>query len=301
MKRREFNRILFALPASLLLRRTGLAAGSQPTPQFPTVVDTHAHLFERSLPLAASRRYAPDYDATLADYLGQLDAHGTTHGVLVQPSFLGTDNRYLLAALQQQPQRLRGIVVVEPTISPEELARLDAAGVVGIRLNLMGTALPDLQQAPWPALLRQLAARGWLVEVQRNAGDLPAVVDSLVAAGVNVVVDHFGRPDPALGIDDPGFRYLLKVAATRRVWLKLSGSYRNGTNGVGDAIARAAIPPLRAAFGPDRLLWGSDWPHTQFEKATNYATARRQLDEWITDPAERAAILGPTPAALYHF
>jgi predicted TIM-barrel fold metal-dependent hydrolase len=229
----------------------------------------------------------------------QFDAHHISHGVLVQPSFLGTDNRLLLAALRAHPDRLRGVVVVDPEIPPAELAGMAAAGVVGIRLNLIGLPLPKLSAGPWPAFLGELKKINWLVEVQREAHDLPAVVGPLLAAGLNVVVDHFGRPDPKLGVDDPGFRYLLDQAATRRLWVKLSGAYRNGPDGIGDAIADAAAPLLLRAFGAERLLWGSDWPHTQFEHAEEYADARAQLDRWVTDPAARSAILRRTPAALF--
>ncbi len=275
--------------------------GSPPAPSGgrPAGVDTHAHIFRRGLPLAAGRRYAPDYDAPLGDFLRQLDANGIACGVLVQPSFLGTDNSYLLAALKEQPERLRGIVVVEPTVSADELATLAAAGVVGIRLNLVGANLPDLRVGPWPGFLERLARLDWLVDVQREARDLSLVVTPLLAAGVKVVVDHFGRPDPRLGIEDPGFRSLLAVAATRRVWVKLSGAYRNGAGAVGEALAAAAADRLLAAFGTDRLLWGSDWPHTQFESVVTYPAVRAQCDRWVPHGGDRLAILGETPAALY--
>jgi predicted TIM-barrel fold metal-dependent hydrolase len=262
-------------------------------------VDTHAHIFQRGLKTVAHARYVPDYDATAADYLRMLDAHGIAQGVLVQPSFLGTDNGYLLAALARHRDRLRGVVVLEPTTTAETLQELAAAGVVGIRLNLVGLPLPELGREPWAGFLVRLARQGFLVEVQREARDLPKVVGPLVAAGISVVVDHFGRPDPTLGTEDPGFRYLLEAASSRRVWLKLSGSYRNGPGGRGEQIAAAAAPLARAAFGPARLLWGSDWPHTQFEGSASYAAVRAELDRWIPDPAERSAILGPTAAALY--
>jgi len=112
---------------------------------------------------------------------------------------------------------------------------------------------------------------------------------------VDVVVDHFGLPDPELGVDDPGFRALLALAS-RRVWVKLSGQYRNGPG-----LAAKAMPLLRGAFGLDRLVWGSDWPHTQFERAVNYSEALAQLAAWVPDPAERGVVLADTPARLFHF
>jgi len=286
------------MAAAVTLFRTARAAAPRGS---VTAVDTHSHIFLRTLHFAQVHRYVPDYDATLEAYLGNLDSHGISHGVLIQPSFLGTDNSFLLEALRLHPDRLRGIAVVEPTAPGGDLDALAAAGIVGIRLNLIGEPLPELETGPWPALLRQVARLGWQVEVQREARDLPRIVPPLLASGVNVVVDHFGRPDPRLGVDDPGFRFLLEAAVTRRLWIKLSGAYRNGANGRGEEIAQAAIPFLRRAFGPERLLWGSDWPHTQFEKTASYSAARAELDAWIPDPAERTVILRDTPAKLFHF
>jgi predicted TIM-barrel fold metal-dependent hydrolase len=264
-------------------------------------VDTHAHVFRRGLKLADTRRYAPDYDVGVDDYLRELDAHAITRGVLVQPSFLGADNSFLLEALRQHPARLRGIAMVQPDIAASELQGLAASGVVGIRLNLMGLPLPDLRAEPWPALMRRMADRGWQVEVHCEARDLAGIVGPLLEAGINVVVDHFGRPDPALGIDDPGFRYLLSASTSRRVWVKLSGAYRNGADGWGEAIAGAAIPLLRNAFGPERLLWGSDWPHTQFEGSITYASTISQVKAWLPDPQERNIVLVDTPLQLFRF
>ena len=133
------------------------------------------------------------------------------------------------------------------------------------------------------------------------ASGLQSVIDPLMAAEVDVVVDHFGRPDAKLGVDDPGFRYLLTLGATRKVWVKLSGAYRNGSAGRGEAIALAAVPLLRSAFGLDRLLWGSDWPHTLFEKTVDYTTQRALLDSWLPSEADRAVVLEDTPAALFRF
>ena len=179
-------------------------------------VDTHAHVFKRGLKLADVRRYAPGYDVLVDDYLRELDAHAISHGVLVQPSFLGTDNSFMVDALRRHPQRLRGIAMVDPDVSAAELDELADGGVVGIRLNLVGgAAIPDFEVEPWPALLRNLAQREWQVEVHREARDLPMIVGRLLDAGVNVVVDHMGRPDATLGVDDPGFQYLLCVAESQ--------------------------------------------------------------------------------------
>lgn len=265
----------------------------------PMRVDTHAHCFLQSLPLAEGRRYAPGYDAPVIDYLSMLDANGLTHGVLVQPSFLGTDNSYLLSALRVAPNRLRGIAMLAPTIATEEMARLAEAGIVGVRLNLIGKDDPDLAAEPWSGHLRRLADAGWQVEVQVEAARLPRLLPVLLATGVTVVIDHFGRPHADLGIDDPGFLVLLAAGRCRQVWVKLSGSYRLGPDG--PALARLAAAELYQAFGPTRLVWGSDWPHTQFESSVNPAAALAALGEWVPNPAMRARVLGASAAALFGF
>ncbi|QIG93087.1 MULTISPECIES: amidohydrolase family protein [unclassified Bradyrhizobium] len=263
-----------------------------------SAIDTHAHVFHRGLKLAPGRRYAPDYDAPLDLYLQQLDQNGITNGVLVQPSFLGTDNSYLVECLKATNGRLHGIAVVDPGVAADELRALDRAGVVGIRLNLVGQQLPDLTSSDWTALLAQIRTLDWQIEIQRNASDLAMFAPTLLDQGVKVVLDHFALPDPKLGIDDPGFQSVLKLGATRNVWVKISAPYRNGA--AGEAFAKQAYPLLRRAYGVDRLLWGSDWPHTQFEATQSYAKNRKFLDELVTDADERARVLA-SPRELFRF
>lgn len=265
------------------------------------LVDTHAHVFLRQMPLAAARRYAPDFDATPSEYLGLLDAHGCTHGVLVQPSFLGVDNSYLLDVLRQHPQRLRGVVMLEPTASEQELAALAAQGVVGVRLNLVGQALPDLTLPVWQAFLGRIKALDWHLELHRSAADLSPLIDAAARTGCRVVVDHFGRPDAGKGSADPGFAALLGHADSDRVWVKLSAAYRNHPPGADDGAARECARQLLAAFGPQRLVWGSDWPHTQHQHLATYGASLAALTDWVPDAAQRRQILGATAAELFHF
>ena len=272
----------------------------QPDEDF-TGVDTHGHVFTRDMRMIEGRRYTPAYDATIADYLAMLDDNAVSHGVLVQVSFLGTDNSYLLEALRQEPARLRGIVVVEPDISVEELRALDQVGVVGVRLNLIGLPDPALASSVWQEHLRRLDELGWQVEVQAEAHRLPRLLPLLLAGGLRVVVDHFGRPDGALGIDDPGFQYLLTLGRTRSVWVKLSGEYRNGQAKRGQQIAVAAAAALLGEFGADRLIWGSDWPHTLFEQPDATSAAREALTRWVPSRADQHTILIDTPRRLFHF
>lgn len=264
-------------------------------------VDAHAHVFARGLPLARGARYAPDYDAPLDAYLAHLDAHGFARGILVQPSFLGTDNGYLLAALRRAPGRLRGIAVVDRDASSAELGALAGAGIVGLRLNLIGTAFSAADAAAWRPLLERAAGLRFQVEVQSEAGRLPEVLPPLLATAIPaVVVDHFGLPDPDQGAADPGWRRLVDLAAREaRLWLKLSAPYRLGPNGL--AVAAALAPVLRDAVPPDRLVVGSDWPHTRFEGATRTRDTMRALVEWLPDVAHRRIGLEDAPDRLFGF
>ncbi|WLB57370.1 amidohydrolase family protein [Bradyrhizobium sp. 521_C7_N1_3] len=292
LTRRQFGAGLVSLVSAAAAASRAKSETSLPT------IDTHAHVFHRGLRLAPGRRYAPDYDAPLALYLEQLDRNGMSNGVLVQPSFLGTDNSYLVESLKTAGGRLRGIAVVDPSVTADELRALDRAGVVGIRLNLVGQPLPDLSASEWKALLADLKALGWQVEIQRNAADLAVLAPQLLDHGVTVVLDHYALPDPKLGVADPGFQSVLKLGATKNVWVKISAPYRNGA--AGESFAKETYPLLRSAYGLDRLLWGSDWPHTQFEVSQSYEWNRRFLDTLITDPAERAQVLA-SPRSLFRF
>ncbi|WP_027576444.1 amidohydrolase [Bradyrhizobium sp. WSM1743] len=290
LTRRQFG-------AGLASLATAVATTVRSEAALPTI-DTHAHVFHRGLKLAPGRRYAPDSDAPLALYLEQLDRNGMSNGVLVQPSFLGTDNSYLVECLKQANGRLRGIAVVDPAVSANELRALDRAGVAGIRLNLIGQPLPDLAAGEWKALLGNLKVMGWQVEIQRNASDLAVLAPQLLDHGVTIVLDHYALPDPKLGVADPGFQSALRLGATTNVWVKISAPYRNGA--AGEDFASAAYPLLRDAYGLDRLLWGSDWPHTQFEATQSYTKNRLFLDALIVDNGERAQVLA-SPRSLFRF
>jgi len=292
LTRRQFGTGLVSLVSA-----TAVASRAKSETSLPTI-DTHAHVFHRGLKLAPGRRYAPDYDAPLALYLEQLDRNGMSNGVLVQPSFLGTDNSYLVESLKTSGGRLRGIAVVDPSVTADELRALDRAGVVGLRLNLVGQSLPDLAAGEWKALLGNVKSMGWQVELQRNASDLALLAPQLLDHGVTVVLDHYALPDPKLGVADPGFQSVLKLGATRNVWVKISAPYRNGASG--ESFAKEAYPLLRKAYGLDRLLWGSDWPHTQFEASQAYAKNRQFLDALIVDDSERARVLA-SPHQLFRF
>ena len=262
-------------------------------------IDAHAHVFLRDLPMAAGRRYTPAADAPLDLYLRELDANAIAFGVLAQPSFLGFDNAYLLACLEAAGGRLRGVAALDSTTPGETFDRLDAAGVVGARLNLIGDDdAPDFAAPDWRAFLGHIRRKGWHIELHQRARLARAPAQALIEAGATLVLDHFALPDPTLGPNDPDWRALLDLGATGRLWVKLSASYRCGPNG--RDVARACYRVLRDQLGPDRLMWGSDWPHTRFETRQDYAGACAVFRDIAPDAAERLALLA-APARLFRF
>ncbi|MFL9875092.1 amidohydrolase family protein [Paraburkholderia megapolitana] len=299
VSRRSFNGALAGLAASQIL--AGCASTTGGEARRITGIDTHAHVFLKNLPLVAGHRYSISYDAPLERYLALLDAHRMSNGVLIQPSFLGTDNTYLLAALKQYPQRLRGIVVLDPATDVERIAEWSQAGARGIRLNLIDHPDPDFSTQTWRTLFPRLREEGWQIELHAEARRLPALLPPLLAEGIDISIDHFGRPDPKLGAADPGFRYLLTTAGSGRVWVKISGAYRNDAPGRWQATGLQLIQPLRETFGPRRLLWGSDWPHVGYESSINYDVAYAYMEQLLPDAEERRQVLVDTPAALFRF
>lgn len=262
-----------------------------------SIVDTHAHVFHRGLTFVPSRRFTPDYDAPLDSYLAQLDANGVALGVLIAVSVLGNDNTYLLDCLRSHPERLRGVVAIDPATDIRQFDAFASDGVVGVRVNLTGDLpAPDFASGAWAEAVAECVKHDWHIEINDRAARLHQSLTPLINLGVKVVVDHFGMPDRQKGIGDPGFDYLLQVADTRQVWVKLSGAYRTSFDVARDAAAR-----LREAFGPERLLWASDWPFTQHESTQDYGTQRAAIDEWIPDSKERERVLSDTPRSLFKF
>jgi predicted TIM-barrel fold metal-dependent hydrolase len=229
-----------------------------------------------------------------------LDANAITYGLLTAPSFLGTDNSYLLAGLDTAKGRLRGTVIVDPRTSRAELVEMAARGASGVRLNLFRKPerdVPDLSAPDYGALFTACAELGWHVEIYDEGPRLVRWLPQIMQTGVRVVVDHFGSPDPVAQVDCPGFRTVLSGVASGRLWVKLSAPYRVG----GNALAARYAQHLLAEGGAQRLVWGSDWPWTQNEAGQSYRRCLESLEEWVPDAAARATILGETPLELFGF
>jgi predicted TIM-barrel fold metal-dependent hydrolase len=256
-----------------------------------TAVDAHFHVFAAHQAQPGAR-YTPAYAAPLSAWAAAALPLGVRRGVLVQTSFMGTDNSLLLATLAQHPDTLRGIAVVAPGTDLQGLRPLHAAGVCGIRLNLAGVSH---DMAAWSAatpLWDALLALGWHLELHTDTGRLPEVLAQL-PAGLPLVIDHMGKPD-AVAASDASVRALAARSRQTPVHVKLSGAYRLGGLDA-SALARLWLGEL----GPDRLLWGSDWPCTNHEAQADYPALRHALDSWLADAAAANAALATNPDRLY--
>ena len=180
-------------------------------------VDSHAHVFKPGLKLAAVRRYAPDYEASKDEFIRNFESKGLTAGLLIQPSFLGTDNSFMIEAIDAHPTKLYGVAVVEPTITIEELKELNSHNIVGIRLNLYGIEAPDLLSDEYQKLLGYLKQLDWHVELHTDAINLKNFIEPILKTGVKVVVDHWGKPTAVNPLEDEGFNYLLSKGETKQV------------------------------------------------------------------------------------
>jgi len=264
--------------------------------------DCHCHVFgERArYPLDPRRNYTP-HVATLADHRAVMAACGIERAVLVQPSVYGTDNSCLLDALRDaasQGGAYRGIVVPDAAASDDELLAMDALGVRGIRLNVVNPQMLALDDAI--ALCTRMRSRDWHLQVHLTvAGDGAATLARLAdRVDVPIVVDHFGRP--AAGARLPGL--LLDLVASGRVWVKLSAAYRIGAPAASaHADIRSLVDALVAA-NPARLLWGSDWPHTELHDPTPHdADLVDLLVATLPDAATLRRVCVDNPVALYRF
>ncbi|HUG57343.1 MAG TPA: amidohydrolase family protein [Candidimonas sp.] len=264
-------------------------------------VDTHAHIFSTQEPLVEDARYRPAADAMLADYLAHLDQHGFDYGVLVQPSFLGFDNSQMLAGIAQHPQRLKGIAVVPMDVDTSALQTLADQGIVGARLNLFGKPIPDLKEAGWQAFLDRLGEQCWQLELHCPPSYLRVLLPALENYAGPVVIDHFGRVDPNKGTLDPDYLAVLAMLDPARHYVKVSGYYRLGEDEHARHHAQEALRMLLGKGMSSRLIWGSDWPHTQHSDHVHYDATVRFLDNLVPDEALRMRILGENALPLYGF
>lgn len=259
------------------------------------LVDTHAHIYLANCPVIPGATHRPERSFTDADFVRTLDENGVLFGVIAAASFMGSFNDYSLAALRAH-RRLRATAIVDPDVTLPELRSMDEAGIVGIRFSLRNYAgTPDLTTPEYQRLLHRVADLDWHVHIYAEGDRIAALTPLLLNAGVKLVIDHYGNPDPAQGANSPGFQAALRALGTGRGWVKVSGPYRSPGCDHSGLAAR-----LLAEAGAERLLFGSDWPFVGHEKTVTYADTVRWFESAIPDAATREEI-GRTAARLYRF
>ena len=291
---------------------------SKPTFAVPAgATDCHVHVFGpfAKFPLAAKRGYTPD-PATADDLIARMDAAGVGRAVIVQPSAYGTDNRATLDGIARHPKRLRGVAVIDASFTSAQLQSMHAAGVRGIRLNVVSGGGPNARDVGrlLEAYAAKLAPLGWHIQIYAHFDTIAAIVPHAGTLPVHLVFDHMGGPVEAQGIDGPGFKALRQLLGSGRCWVKLSGPYRvAGPADYGDDRARVAASTLHAT-NPERCVWGSDWPwigeHARTAHAAAPPVAYRPIDygrllsqvpTWLAARKDQERVLVANPALLYGF
>lgn len=277
--------------------------------------DCHVHVFEApaAFPFSAGRLYTPG-PATSRDLLELLDAIGVRRAVIVQPTPYGADNRCLLDALNRLAGRARGVVVLETQVTDQELSALNLAGVRGIRVNLETSGANDPKAATRDIMAAAATAEkmGWHVQIYTNLAMVVALRDVILDLPVPLVIDHFGRAQAKRGISQPGFEALLSMAASGKIYVKLSAPYR-----VSEAADYSDVDEIAnklIAANSDRMLWGSDWPHPFPQagiprspvgiepfKIEDDGKALDRLMRWARTPEVARKILVDNPERLYMF
>ena len=266
--------------------------------------DCHAHILGPAahFPYSDERVYTPP-DCLLADYRAMLTALGLARAVLVQPSVYSSDNRVLLNALDAMQGAWRGVAVVEPDVSASALQEMHAAGVRGVRVNVVDVqsnkgVLPLNQLR---GLAERIAPLGWHMEFLLHVHEFPRLDQQLAGFPVDVVFGHLGYLPTQLGIGDAGFQALLRLLQAGRAWVKLTGPYRLS----GSKLPYADVVPFAHALldaAPRQIVWGSDWPHVMVKGAMpNDGDLMDILSTWIPDPSIRHQVLVSNPERLYGF
>jgi len=266
----------------------------------PARWDCHAHLFGpyTQFPLAPERSYTPP-EAPAKEYLSMLSDLGLHRGVLVHPSAYGEDHSLLLNTLDEHDQ-LRGVVVLRPG-SSLPLAGLRERGVRGARFSHRSGAAGNFAgSASFDDLLAMAAAladSGLHAELWTDCKALPQIASRIRTLPVPVVIDHMGGFDPQAGLDDPGFGCLLELLGTGQIWVKLC-AYRNLLNCADPQIGQSFQQAMMQA-NPDRLVWGSDWPHLRVTPAPDTHRLLDTFMEWTNSANAAHQILSTNPEALY--
>ena len=263
--------------------------------------DCHLHIYDPRFPMAWPQlRGTPD--AAVADYRRLRERLGTTRAVIVQPAAYGTDNRVTLAALQELGHAIaRGIAVVHPEVTDAELEVMHAGGIRGLRFTQHDPNTAITTREMIEPLTHRVHELGWHVQLHLRGEQLVEMAPLIERLPGTLVIDHLARIPQPQGIHHEAFALVKRWLAEGRTWLKVSGAYletRTGAPRYAD-VARVAVELAKAA--PERLVWGSDWPHPTEHTKPDDAELLDLLHEWTQDEAAWKKILVANPETLYGF
>jgi predicted TIM-barrel fold metal-dependent hydrolase len=279
-------------------------------------VDCHTHIHgdPQKFPFFSGRVYTPE-PASPEEMAALHRALHIQRVVIVTPSVYGTDNSATLYGMKARGKDARGIAVIDDKTTEAELDAMGVAGIRGVRLNLAtgGINDPAVARPRFTAAAERIKARGWHLQIYTNPAMITAVKDLVMASPVPVVFDHFGGAQAAAGVGQPGFSDLVDAVRAGKAYVKISGAYRASTQGPDYADVAPMAKALIAA-NPDRIVWGTDWPHpdsvTPPGKRATDVTPLFQIDDgrllnqlvvWAPDAKTRKKILVDNPTRLYGF
>ncbi|MFP3555644.1 amidohydrolase family protein [Paraburkholderia sp. SIMBA_049] len=266
-------------------------------------IDCHCHIFDPvRFPYRDDTAYRPAQQeiGTAAQFVHVMDAYGVRHALLVGPtSGYRTDNRCLLDALETYEERFRGIAVVDNDIGRGELVALRRAGVVGVAFNPAMEGVQLVRDAG--ALFALLADLGMFAQIQVCGDQLVALAPWLAQQEAQLLIDHGGRPDIDAGIAQPGFQALLRLADSARASVKLSGWQKYSRKAYPYEDAWPYAHALLGAFGPQRCMWGSDWPFLRAPERLDYGPLLTLFEQIVPDAETRHQIQWETPRRLFGF
>ncbi|HXZ00923.1 MAG TPA: amidohydrolase family protein [Stellaceae bacterium] len=271
----------------------------RPTLEAPAnACDCHMHIYDSRFPVAPYATLRPG-DAHVEDYRLLQHRTGTTRNVVVTPSTYGTDNSCTLDAMARIGATARGVAVVDASVSDDELKRLHGLGVRGIRFNLVQAGATTVEMLE--PLSRRVNELGWHVQLHMLGDKIVEIEPLLQRLPSPIIFDHLGRiPQPA-GIDHPAFRVIGKLIDKGRAWVKLSGAYIDTKLGPPAYADTTKVAQAYVKAAPERLVWGSDWPHPTEKDKPDDAVLFDLLGAWVPDGAMRRRILVDNPAAFYDF
>jgi D-galactarolactone isomerase len=260
--------------------------------------DCHHHIYDSRFPVAPQATLKPG-DATVADYRLLQKRIGTVRHVVVQPSTYGVDNRCLLDALRQFGADARGVAVTNTSVTDTELKALAAAGVRGIRFNLAPPGVTTIDMVE--PLSNRINDLGWHIQINMPSDQILAARDVWDRVPCPIVFDHLAHMQEPAGTNDPAFALVSGLLQTGKAWVKLSGAYADTKIGPPTYADSTVVAQAYVREAPQRLIWGSDWPHPSEKTKPDDAVLFDLLTEWAPDEVTRNRILVSNPVQLYGF